>query len=64
MLAGDRTEAFLKKLGVTEEKYRSVKEKFGLRPECNCSGRKRKLNDWDEAVRNWWNKQKKPPQDK
>lgn len=41
---GDYTENVLKSLGVTEERYSEIKEKFGLSPRCNCSGRKKWLN--------------------
>lgn len=41
---GDYTERVLRGMGVTKERYREVKEKFGLAPTCNCEERKRWLN--------------------
>ena len=51
---GDWTERQLKKIGVTEEWYKHVKEKFGLTPTCGCGTRKRWLN----SVSDWWNNKK------
>jgi hypothetical protein len=41
---GDRTEKVLAKLGVTKDRYKSIKEKLGLLPSCSCDARKRWLN--------------------
>lgn len=41
---GDWTERALKKLGVTKERYKAAKEKFGLMPMCHCKERKEWLN--------------------
>ena len=50
---GDRTEAALKAIGVTEERYKEVKKLFGLPPDCNCQARKDFLN----RVSEWWGRQ-------
>lgn len=42
---GDLAEAFFKSLGITEERYRSVKVALHLDPKCNCADRRRWLND-------------------
>lgn len=42
---GDLAESFFKSLGITEERYRSVKVKLHLDPNCNCADRKRWLNE-------------------
>ena len=31
-----------------------MKEKFGLEPACDCTGRQAWLNEWGDQVRNWW----------
>ncbi len=41
---GDWAEAGLKSLGITKERYRVIKEEFGLPPECDCDARKEWLN--------------------
>jgi hypothetical protein len=43
-LLGDRIESALKTMGITKENYAHAKEAIGLLPDCNCSGRKEKLN--------------------
>lgn len=48
---GDFTERMLQKAGVTENRYKSVKEKFGLPPTCNCPARKKWLNDVGEYLK-------------
>jgi len=48
---GDRVTVALKKIGITEERYKAVKEKFGLPPNCNCAGRR----EWLNKVGRWWN---------
>lgn len=47
---GDYTEALLKKIGVTEDRYKAAKEAVGLAPKCNCDKRKAWLN----KVSEWW----------
>jgi len=42
---GDWAESALTKLGITQESYVKIKEKCGLPPRCNCSKRKRWLNE-------------------
>lgn len=41
---GDRIERWLSSYGVTQEKYKEVKQKFGLPPTCGCDGRKEWFN--------------------
>jgi hypothetical protein len=41
---GDLAEAFFKSLGITEERYRSVKVALELDPNCGCAERKKWLN--------------------
>ena len=41
---GDRLEQYLTAHGVTQGRYREVKEKFGLPPTCGCDKRKEWLN--------------------
>jgi hypothetical protein len=47
---GDRLERKLKSIGITEDRYKQVKEKFGLPPNCNCKARK----EWLNSVSEWW----------
>jgi len=47
---GDRLESLLKKVGITEEKYRELKAMAGLDPTCNCGSRKRFLNKLPAAL--------------
>jgi len=42
---GDLAEDFFKSLGITEERYKSVKVTLHLDPKCNCADRKRWLNE-------------------
>ena len=42
---GDIAEDFFKSLGITEERYKSVKVTLHLDPNCNCADRKRWLNE-------------------
>jgi hypothetical protein len=42
---GDLAESFFKSLGITEDRFRAVKVKLHLDPNCNCADRKRWLND-------------------
>jgi hypothetical protein len=51
---GDQVESWLASFGLTKERYAAVKEKLGLQPACDCTGRQAWLNKWDEKVRNWW----------
>lgn len=48
---GDKVTVFLKGLGVTEESYKAIKQKFGLPPTCGCSQRR----EWLNKVGRWWN---------
>ena len=41
---GDWAERQLKSIGITQERYKQIKEKFGLPPTCNCGSRKAWLN--------------------
>jgi len=41
---GDHTSRLLTTLGITEERYKEVKAKFGLPPSCSCGRRKAWLN--------------------
>lgn len=52
-LLGDRTKALLAKHGITEEWYKSVKEKLGFAPTCDCPERVEYLNNADKLVRGW-----------
>lgn len=47
---GDWTERQLKRIGVTEDRYKEAKERFGLDPNCACPQRKAWLN----SVSDWW----------
>ena len=47
---GDITEAALRSIGITEDRYKAAKELFGMSPTCNCQKRK----DWLNKVSNWW----------
>lgn len=47
---GDRTEAALKQIGITQDRYKAAKELFGLEPCCSCSARK----EWLNQVSAWW----------
>jgi hypothetical protein len=42
---GDLAAEFFTSLGITEERYRSVKVKLHLDPKCNCADRRRWLNE-------------------
>jgi hypothetical protein len=41
---GDKLTSLLKSVGVTEENYKAVKQKFGLPPTCGCAARREWLN--------------------
>lgn len=47
---GDWVETQLRSLGITEDRYKEAKEKFGLAPTCNCPARK----EWLNKVSSWW----------
>lgn len=47
---GDRVEALLSSIGITQQRYKEVKELFGLPPTCNCGKRK----EWLNRVSDWW----------
>ena len=57
---GDRTEQLLASIGITEEYYTEVKQRFGLPPNCACQSRKRYLNQ----VSDWFSKHADPAQKK
>ena len=41
---GDYAERMMKSLGITEDRYAEIKEKFGLPATCNCTARRNWLN--------------------
>lgn len=41
---GDMVEAALKAVGITTARYQKLKGALGLKRQCNCCGRKNKLN--------------------
>ena len=41
---GDRLHEWLESHGITEERYKLAKQKFGLPPKCNCAARQEWLN--------------------
>lgn len=43
-LVGSRTKTALESLGVTKERWVSLKERFGLAPSCSCPQREEWLN--------------------
>ena len=47
---GDITEGMLKRIGVTQDRYKAAKKLFGLSPSCNCKKRK----EWLNRVSDWW----------
>lgn len=51
VLLGNRIEAGLKSLRITEHTYRNFKVFIGLSDNCNCEGRKEALNKLDANVR-------------
>lgn len=51
---GDKLEAILKSVGITEDKYKEAKKLFGLPPTCNCGKRK----EWLNRVGEWWESNK------
>ena len=48
--AGDRLEAILSSVGITQDRYKEAKKLFGLPPTCNCGKRK----EWLNRVGEWW----------
>jgi hypothetical protein len=47
---GDYTEQLLSSIGITKGRYKQVKKKFGLAPECRCD----KVQKWLNRVSDWW----------
>ena len=47
---GDWTERQFKKVGITQDRYKEAKEKFGLSPTCSCPER----IAWLNRVSDWW----------
>jgi hypothetical protein len=47
---GDLAEAFFKSVGITEQRYRSVKVTLHLDPKCNCADRKKWLNEMGKRL--------------
>ena len=41
---GDILERELKRMGITQDRYKEIKEKFGFPPTCGCEKRKQWLN--------------------
>lgn len=41
---GDHTERLLAELGITQDRYKEAKRRFGLAPACDCDKRKAWLN--------------------
>lgn len=52
---GDKLHDWLEQHGITEDRYRAVKELFGLPPTCNCAKRR----EWLNRVGEWLLSQKK-----
>lgn len=50
---GDRVAMWLTKHGITEERYKEIKETFGLPPTCDCCARQ----EWLNRVGDWWKRQ-------
>ena len=40
----------LKRVGITEDRYQTAKQMFGLAPTCGCAERK----EWLNRVTDWW----------
>ena len=47
---GDNVTKALKKIGITEDRYKEVKAMFGLPPTCGCPQRR----EWLNKVGRWW----------
>jgi hypothetical protein len=41
---GDRVAAVLARTGMTEQRYKAIKKRLGLKPDCGCKKRQRALN--------------------
>ena len=41
---GDRLERELTRMGITQDRYKEIKKKFGFPPTCGCEKRKQWLN--------------------
>lgn len=54
---GDQLEKLLAGMGITQDRYIAVKEKFGLPSGCGCSARK----EWLNKVSDWWRGETKEP---
>jgi hypothetical protein len=48
---GDYTERLLQSIGITEERYKDIKQRFGLASSCNCEARKLWLNNVTNYLR-------------
>lgn len=55
---GDAVEALLASIGITKDRYRQVKQMFGLPPTCGCDEVQSRLNriEWFKPVAAWWAK--------
>ena len=54
MRAGTLLKRMLTAIGITEERYKEIKELFGLPPECKCPEREEWLNNVvDHAIEKW-----------
>lgn len=51
---GDAVERHLKSIGVTQERYKEIKQMFGLPPTCGCDKRR----EWLNQVGRWWTGEK------
>jgi hypothetical protein len=51
---GNAVESLLKSFGITQDRYKAVKEACGLPPTCGCPDRIEVLNQWGEKVKAWW----------
>jgi hypothetical protein len=47
---GDMAGEFFASLGITEERYKSVKVALHLDPKCNCADRRRWLNEMGQQL--------------
>lgn len=46
---GDRLERELTRMGITQDRYKEIKKRFGFPPTCSCDKRK----EWLNRVGNW-----------
>lgn len=51
---GTWTEKQLKKIGVTQDRYKAAKAALGMAPTCHCKRNKEVLDEWTERARKWW----------